>query len=173
MCTEGLKDPVNGLPYRKRTKCNHTSGILDHLLTEHRQCPKDHEHQPIEGMTKYKDHTGKWRTINRSTFAGWYTREFCEDVVDNFTQEFALQDAREAAKQKPTSSTKCVRFHLPKNQVLPTQRTGSKIPRGPYLPTKFLKCEFCPSQFSSLPARRQHMLTQRPAEYKEYQLQLQ
>ena len=76
----------------------HTSGILDHLLTEYRQCAQDHDHQAIEGMTKFQDHTGRWRTINRSTFAGWYTRPFCEDVIDSVTQEFALQDARNTSE---------------------------------------------------------------------------
>ena len=32
MCAEDLKDPQIGLPYRKRTKLNCTSGILHHLI---------------------------------------------------------------------------------------------------------------------------------------------
>ena len=86
MCSEGLKDPDSGLPMRKRTKLNHTSGILHHLLTEHRQCSQDHDHQPIEGATRFQDANGVWRSINRSTFAGWYTRDFATDVMDSFTQ---------------------------------------------------------------------------------------
>ena len=139
MCTEDLKDPYNKLPYRKRTKLNHTSGILDHLLTTYRQCDSTHQHQPIEGTTQYKDSVGKWRTINRSTFAGWYTRPFCEDIVDSFTQEFAIRDAAEAtrdtheAKQRHISTRgKCVRFDLA-NTTLATKGSG-KGPRGSYLP---------------------------------------
>jgi hypothetical protein len=55
-----------------------------------------HQHQPIEQTTKYQDATEKWITVNQSTFAGWYTRPFCEDVIDSFSQEFAIQDAADA-----------------------------------------------------------------------------
>ena len=51
MCTEDLADPLSNKPYRKRTKLNHTSGILHHLMENYPQCPGDHEHEPIEGMT--------------------------------------------------------------------------------------------------------------------------
>ena len=61
MCSVGLKDSENGLPMRKRTKLNHTSGILHHLLTEHRQCSQGHDHQAIEGAIKFKDANGAWR----------------------------------------------------------------------------------------------------------------
>ena len=43
-------------------------------------------HQVIEGTIRYKDVQGRWRSINRSTFAGWYTRPFCEDVLSSFEQ---------------------------------------------------------------------------------------
>ena len=94
MCTEGLQDPLNKLPYRKRTKLNHTSGILHHLMTTYRQCDASRQHQPIEQTNKYQDATGKWRTVNRSTFAGWYTIPFREDVIDSFSQEFATGCSR-------------------------------------------------------------------------------
>ena len=117
MCTADLKDLYNKLPYRKRMKLNHTSGILDHLLTTCSQCDSTHQRQPIEGTTQYKDSAGKWRTIHRSTFAGWYTPPFCEDIVDSFTQEFAIRDAaeiardmREAKRRHASTQRKCVRF---------------------------------------------------------------
>ena len=138
MCTEDLADPYNKLPCRKRTKLNHTSGILAHLLTKYRQCPGDHNHQPIEGMTRYKDSTGRWRTINRSTFAGWYTRPFCEDVVDSFTQEFAIRDHMElkhGRMQQTVAPRKCVRFRLP-NQTLTTKVPNARH-GGAYIPTFF------------------------------------
>ena len=86
MCTEDLQDPQSQLPYRKRTKLNHTSGILHHLMTNYRQFPGDHQHEPIEGNTKYQSYDGTWKTINRSTFAGWYTKPFCDDIIDSFTE---------------------------------------------------------------------------------------
>ena len=93
MCAEDLKDPMTKKAYRKRTKLVHSSGILDYLLRNYRQCTRRHVHQVIEGTTRYRDAQGHWRSINRSTFAGWYTRPFCEDVLSSFEQEFALRDA--------------------------------------------------------------------------------
>ena len=167
MCSEDLCDPYNGLPYRKRTKLNHTSGILHHLLENYRQCDETHVHQPIEGMTKYRDAKGNWKTINRTTFAGWYTRPFCEDIVDGFTQEFAIRDQADHMRK---SSTRCVRFRLP-NQTF-VAGTSRHTSRGPYLPTKIFDCEHCSPSFSSVAARRLHMTTKHPDRHAAYQQEL-
>ena len=122
-------------------------------------------------MTRYKGHTGKWRTINRSTFAGWYTRPFCEDVVDSFTQEFAIRDHMElkhGRKQPAAATRKCVRFRLP-NQTLTTKVSNAR-PMGAYIPTKFLQCDHCGSWFSSIAARRTHIQSRHPQKYREWQL---
>ena len=168
MCSEDLKDPTTKKAYRKMSKFVHSYCILDYLLRNHRQCNHRHAHQVIEGTTRYQDATGRWRSINRSTFAGWYTRSFCEDILSSFEQEFAIRDATGGDTPPRTKITqgRCVRFKFP-HRTLPTFRTG------PYLPTKILQCPHCPSSFSSLPAQRQHMLSHHPREHEKYQLQRQ
>ena len=72
MCNEGaaaLVDPPTGLPIRKRTKLNHSSGIL-HGRFKDSKCPDHDKHKIISGQTKYKLPDGSWKTINTSVFAG-------------------------------------------------------------------------------------------------------
>ena len=94
----GLKDPPTGRPIRKRTKLNHTSGVL-HDRLHNLKSPAGKEHKVIEGQTKVKLHDGTWKTVNMSTFAGWYTPKFCKNVIDAFEEEFRLEDA--AANETP------------------------------------------------------------------------
>ena len=92
MCSVGLTCPKTEFLMRKRTKLNHTSSILHEFFEEFRQCSQDHQHQQIEGHTRYINENGEWRTISRGVFAGWYTPQFCSDVIACFEEEFARQD---------------------------------------------------------------------------------
>ena len=87
MCAYGLRDPDNGKAYEKAT------GLIvsdAELKSQCRVCPKDHEHQTIEGKTQ----DGK----NRSTLAGQYTptfvRAFLQPILKH-TQECLCTFAQE------------------------------------------------------------------------------
>ena len=58
-------------------------------------------HKVIGGQTRIRLADGRWKTINISTFAGWYTPKFCKNVIDAFDEESIVQDLAEASA-KPT-----------------------------------------------------------------------
>ena len=87
-------------------------------------------------MTRYKDAQGVWRAIGRSTFAGWYTRPFADDIVERYEQEFALED--QLPERKPVVH-KRVRFRLPNRTLAVKDRTPRT--RMSTLPTQIFQCE--------------------------------
>ena len=76
MCTAGdLVDPQNGKPIRKGMTVMTTSRRLVDMLSRCR-CTNSHEHQVIEGSTKFEG-----KTINRSQYTERYPRKFARKVV--------------------------------------------------------------------------------------------
>ena len=71
-CCFGLKDPVSGKFYRKRSALDVNSEVFAVALTKNAQCcHTPEEHEPIEGQTRLAD---KW--VNRSLVAGAWTSAF-------------------------------------------------------------------------------------------------
>ena len=127
MCNEdaaGLKDPPTNRPIRERTKLNHTSGIL-HMRFKDWKCPGHTNHKQIEGQTKMRLADGTWKSINTKVFAGWYTRKFCDNVIQSFEEEFKMEE--EAKITRPVHDS---------NTVLPVMKPGRglKIPPGKVSP---------------------------------------
>ena len=85
MCQFGLQDPFTKMPYRHRTKLVHNSFELHKSLKK--LCPGDHEHQVTSGTTKLTLPDGTTCSINKSRFAGWYTPQFCDAVLDALSKE--------------------------------------------------------------------------------------
>lgn len=73
MCAFGLKDPQNGLPYKKGTRLL-TNSKYYRLLEG--KCPGCAKHQHIEGQTRIG---GKW--VNRSVCAQVYPKKFVDVLV--------------------------------------------------------------------------------------------
>ena len=70
MCTAAdLRDPENGMPMRKRSKLNTTSGAVKTEMEQY-ICKGDHQHQPMEGTTRFKGVDGAWHSIHRTRFGG-------------------------------------------------------------------------------------------------------
>ena len=89
MCQFGLQDPYSKKPYRHRTKLVHNSHGL-HLIMG-KLCPGKHEHEITMQNTWYKDEFGKWTSIPRSHFAGWYTIKFCEAVLEGLLHDIYVK----------------------------------------------------------------------------------
>ena len=76
MCALGdLRDPENGKLIKKGMTIMTTSEILQKNLHGHK-CHRDHEHQPLEGNTKYQG-----ETISRTKFSESYPRKFVRRVA--------------------------------------------------------------------------------------------
>ena len=89
MCQFGLKDPESEIAMQKRTKLVHSSKRLHNLLNKRGLCPGKHKHQRIGGRTRYVNENGILKSIDRSKYAGWYTKEFCDAIIDGFAEEFS------------------------------------------------------------------------------------
>ena len=72
-CMYGLKDPVSGLLYRKRTKF---IGNLPGLASLSVPCDRTHEHQHIEDAVVWEG-----RSIKRSVLAGRYPAALCQAIA--------------------------------------------------------------------------------------------
>jgi hypothetical protein len=166
MCSVGLTCPETEFLMRKRTKLNHTSSILHEFFEEFRQCSKDHQHQSIEGHTRYLNERGEWRTISRGVFAGWYTPQFCSDVISCFEEEFAKQDQVDQTKR-----TRKVHFSfVPDVAAVHTTGSSKSIPiRGAYLPTKHIPCPHCSAWYSSSAALHLHLRNKHPEVFQKKQ----
>ena len=100
MCQYGLKDPLTQDAYRHRTKLVHNSfGIHK---TMQRLCPGKHVHQVTGGTTMMKDANGIWMQVNRSTFAGWYTPQFCDSLLAGVEIDLKLHPSQ---RQRHAGST--------------------------------------------------------------------
>lgn len=76
MCQAGsLVDPVSGKPIKKAMSVNTTSPELQKLLNQYR-CPRNHEHQVLEGSINIKG-----SRINRTTYSEKYPRKFARLIV--------------------------------------------------------------------------------------------
>ena len=79
----------------------HGSRILHEKLSK--LCPGKHEHEITQGATKMKLPDGTWKSIDKTRFAGWYTKRFCDAVVEALTEEFMHRDhGRKKSKPSPT-----------------------------------------------------------------------
>ena len=56
------------------------------------ECPGHTNHKHIEGQTKTRLADGTWKSINTNVFTGWYTRKFCDNVIQSFEDEFRMED---------------------------------------------------------------------------------
>lgn len=83
---------------------------------------------------------GTWTTVNRTTFAGWYTNNICDAILDAYEKE----------------------FHSLDHAVLVTD--------GPNTMSKVHKCPFCTKWFASEKGMwRSHVPTNNPREFAEHQ----
>ena len=103
LCVAGdLKDPVNQLPIRKTLTILTTSELIVKALTGLR-CTGQHQHQQIEGQTRYQN-----QTMNRSTFTEHYPRKFARllartlgKIVIGREQPYRHVDATAFATEHP------------------------------------------------------------------------
>ena len=93
MCQFGLKDPFDKRPYRHRTKLVHNSPGVHRRLSK--LCPGTHEHAVTGGNT-YIRQDGAWKSIDKSKFAGWYTKKFCNAVLDGIEEDMSSHFPYEA-----------------------------------------------------------------------------
>jgi hypothetical protein len=73
MCAFGLKDPVSNKHYFKPTS---VIGTLPDLLSLQKLCPRNHEHETVEGTVLYNG-----RVLKRSKVAGAYPISFCAQLA--------------------------------------------------------------------------------------------
>lgn len=73
-CCFGLRDPENGLFYKKGTKVITNNTVLGQMLK--RVCPGNHDHQTLEGKIRVG---GRW--VCRTEVAQIYPKELCETFV--------------------------------------------------------------------------------------------
>lgn len=91
MCNVGdLKDPENGKYIKKGMTVLTTSETLQRTLHGHR-CTKDHDHQPLEGTTKYQG-----VRMSRTRYSEAYPKKFVRTVAKvlcqlNISQESPIQ----------------------------------------------------------------------------------
>ena len=91
LCVAGnLCDPVSGKPIKKALTILTTSPILVDQLS-HLRCPGNHEHQIIEGTTRYKG-----ENVNRSTFTENYPRRFARRIALCFRKSTTLRERSSA-----------------------------------------------------------------------------
>lgn len=76
MCTVGdLRDPENGKPMKKGMTVLTTSEAMQKTL-HGRKCHQNHDHQPLEGTTKYQG-----ERISRTKFSEAYPRKFVRCIA--------------------------------------------------------------------------------------------
>jgi len=138
LCNWDFKDPENGLFYRKRSLLNTDSHYVFDAM--HRYCAGKHRHQHLEGATHFQTPDGIWTTVNRTTFAGWYTDKFCDAILDAYEKHFHAVDSEPVLV--------------------------SSLLSGRGTMNKTNKCPFCPKWFASEKGMwRNHIPTNHPNEY--------
>eukprot|EP00435_Cladocopium_sp_Y103_P063516 s1136_g25.t1 len=106
LCTVGqLKDPVSGMPIRKRLDVRTTSHQL-HRSLHQRWCSGDHSHQQIEGRTM-----SQGQSMLRSEFTEHYPVKFARQVAkillnDKSKWEVAMVETEEHPTKKRRLSSK-------------------------------------------------------------------
>ena len=119
---------------------------------------------------------GRWKSINTSVFAGWYTLKFCEYVISAFEEEFRLEEEAEArretlARHRKTTGSKHVTLpvDVPRSGALPAVRKSATVKTVPAivstLPKGFLnktwgiknkECRWCSKEYRSKEGLRKH-----------------
>ena len=116
MCNLGeLQDPVSGKLIKKAMTIMTTSKILQKALHGH-HCRKDHEHQTIEGTTKYGG-----VSISRSTFTENYPRKFARYVARVILK-------RSIPDEKPYAWEECEALVSSQTRNAPKRRRLSCVP---------------------------------------------
>ena len=80
-----LKDPLSGLPYKKRTRI---IGNLPSLSLVSTTCDGSHTHEPVVGKVKFD---GAW--VSRSTLAGAYPRSLCRNLAQLVVGDLATSQS--------------------------------------------------------------------------------
>ena len=78
MCCWNKRRPDTNRLVKKLTKLCGAKEALENLS---RRCTGDHEHDRIQGKMKVPDENGNWKTMNVSVWAGAYTPEFAEAIL--------------------------------------------------------------------------------------------
>ena len=152
MCQFGLKDPYNQKPYRHRTKLCHNSRAVHEAMRK--LCPGKHEHQVTKGTTHYRDESGDWKSIPRSTFAGWYTPRFCQSLLSALAEEFR---ARRATRVRQVS-----------HPVNPVDDLSAKSLRKELPGTWTCEVPGCGKVYSDESAMLKHLRTCNDEEHKKF-----
>ena len=106
----------------------------------HRAYAVNHKHQHLEGATHFQLPDGIWTTVNRTTFAGWYTDKFCDAILDAYEKHFHAIDSELVLVSSPTT--------------------------GPNIMNRTNKCPFCLKWFASKKGMwRNHVPTNHPNKY--------
>ena len=118
MCQFGLRAPVSKKPLRKRTCILTTCPTLSHAL-QSKMCTGSHDHQVIEGITKFNGHT-----MNLSKYAASYCFGFARAVARVILQQDPMQQALPVEADPGAGPTPLTRKRFKTN-------SGWSVPIGP------------------------------------------